>query len=54
MEIATRYDIKCAPSIIERAVAIVTQYRKYALKAGVPDIWTAKIEEEIESSISLL
>lgn len=54
LAIADRYGVKGASKIIEDAIAVVRNYRRYALKAGVPEAWINRIEEEIESRISEL
>lgn len=47
LELAKRYNIKGANSIIDKAIAIVGNYEHYAQEAGVPPHWIQKITEEI-------
>ncbi|MCM1521009.1 MAG: type II toxin-antitoxin system HipA family toxin [Lachnoclostridium sp.] len=47
LEIAARFDVKDASSIVNKAVDAVSSYRKYAISAGVPEPWIKRIEEEI-------
>lgn len=54
LQIASRYNIKGASSIIESSIGIIRNYRKYALKAGVPESWIIRIEEEINDRIGRL
>ncbi len=51
MSVARRFNIKGASSIIEDAQSVVSDYRKYALKAGVDEQWIVKIENEIASRL---
>lgn len=54
LEVAARYDIKSALSIIETCVETARKYREYAMQAGVPQTWITCIEEEIADRASLL
>lgn len=54
LEIAARYNIKGASSIIEACMETARKYREYALKAGVSQTWITRIEEEIADRASLL
>lgn len=54
LELAARYGIKEAAAIIEAACEAVRNYRQYAVQAGVPELWTGRIEEEIDGRIALL
>lgn len=46
-ELAKRYNIKGANSIIDKAISIVRNYEHYAQQAGVSPHWIQKITEEI-------
>lgn len=46
LELAKRYNIKGAGSIIERAVGVVSNYDHYAELAGVSGYWRRQIKEE--------
>lgn len=54
LEVASRYNIKGASSIIETSIEAVKKYRQYALQAGVPEFWIGRIEEEINDRVALL
>lgn len=54
LEIARRYDIKGATSLIERVVSCVHDYRKYAEMAKVDVLWTNRIQEEISHRVAAL
>lgn len=47
LHIASRYGIKGVSKIIDQAIEAVSNYRKYASLAGVPDHWITRIESEI-------
>ena len=47
LELAKRYNIKGANSIIDKAITIVRNYEHYAQQAGVSPHWIHKITEEI-------
>lgn len=47
LQIAKRYNIKGAESIINKAVDVVSNYAHYAQLAGISEEWTNKIFEEI-------
>ena len=51
MEIARKYNVKGALSVIEKVKSVAGKYRDYAIRAGVADNWIAKIEEEIAARI---
>lgn len=52
MEIAKRYNIKSASSIIDSVKTVAANYRKYGEQSGVNDKWITIIEKEISSRIS--
>lgn len=54
LELAARFSIKGASSIVDKAVATVTSYRKHAIAAGVPEQWIKRIEEDISQRVSNL
>ena len=54
LEVASRYNIKGASSIIETSIEAVKKYRQYALQVGVPEFWIGRIEEEINDRVALL
>lgn len=47
LELAKRYNVKGADSIIGKAIAVVSSYEHYAAQAGVSPHWTQTIKEEI-------
>lgn len=47
LELAERYNIKCANAIIDNAASIVSDYEHYAKQAGVNNYWINQIKEEI-------
>lgn len=47
LELAKRYNIKGANSIIDNAITIVRNYEHYAQQTGVSPHWIQKIKEEI-------
>ena len=47
LELAKRYNVKGADSIIGRAIAVVSNYEHYAAQAGVSPHWIQTIKEEI-------
>lgn len=47
LELAKRYNMKGANSIIDKAITIVRNYEHYAQQAGVSPHWIQKIKEEI-------
>lgn len=51
MSVAARFGVKGASSIIDKAVASVTSYRRHAVAAGVDERWISAIEHEIASRI---
>ncbi|MDE5797177.1 MAG: type II toxin-antitoxin system HipA family toxin [Muribaculaceae bacterium] len=51
---ARKYSIKNVDSIITQACSAVTNYRKYALEAGVNESWISIIEQEISSRLKAL
>lgn len=52
LALAARFNIKGASGIIDKAVDVVTDYRKFAIEAGVPELWIQKIESEIAELVS--
>lgn len=52
--IAKDYNIRGAGTIIEKVIAVVSCYSKYAALAGVNEYWTRKIEEEIDERIAFI
>lgn len=54
LAIASSFNIKNASSKIDKAIASVRNYRQYALEAGVPEPWIAKIESEINDRLNHL
>lgn len=54
LEIAKRYNIKNAGSIIDSVIDIIGNYKKYGEEAGVPSEWIDLIEQEIQSRIALI
>lgn len=52
LELAKRYNIKGADSMIEKAISIVSNYDRYAEQAGVSGFWRSQIKEEIGYRIS--
>ena len=51
LQIARRYNIKGANSIINKAIGAVSNYPHYAQLAGISDEWTNKVLEEIKHRI---
>ncbi|MBQ7854850.1 MAG: type II toxin-antitoxin system HipA family toxin [Muribaculaceae bacterium] len=51
LQIAKRYNIKGAESIINKAVDVVSNYAHYAQLANIDEHWTNKISEEINCRI---
>ena len=51
LQIAKRYNIKGAESIVNKAVDVVSNYAHYAQLANVDEHWTNKISEEINCRI---
>lgn len=54
LEVATRFNIKAASSIINEAVDAVSNYRSYATEANIPEAWIKIIEAEISDRIKHL
>ena len=48
LELAKRYNVKGANTIIDKVISIVGNYEYYAETAGISPYWTHKIKEEIE------
>ena len=46
LELAKRYNIKGADTLIEKAVGVVSRYEDYARQAGIDGYWLQKIREE--------
>lgn len=51
LTIARTFSIKGAKNVVDLAVDVLSNYRSYAEKAGVDDLWAAKIDQEITSRI---
>lgn len=51
LQIAKRYNIKGAESIVNKAVDVVSNYAHYAQLANIDEHWTNKISEEINCRI---
>ena len=47
LELAKRYNVKGADSIIDKAIAVLNNYEHYAAQAGVSQYWVQMIKEEI-------
>lgn len=54
LEIAKKYNIKGADSLIEKAIGVVSDYQKYADIAGVDAYWSHQIKEEMNDRIEML
>ena len=54
LEVAKKYNIKGADSLIEKAIGIVSDYQRYAQIAGVDGYWIHQIQEEINDRIEIL
>ena len=54
LQIAKRYNIKGAESIINKAIEVVSNYAYYAQLANIDEHWTNKITEEISYRIGVL
>ena len=54
LQIARRYNIKGAETIINKAIDVVSNYTHYAQLAGISDEWTNKVLEETKYRINLL
>ncbi len=54
LEMAKRYNIKGADSIMEKAIYIVSNYNQYAEQAGISSVWRRQIKDEIEHRINNL
>lgn len=52
LEVAKRYSITEANAIIDNAVTIASNYRDYAMRAGVEELWIEKITSEISDRIA--
>ncbi|GAB0483123.1 type II toxin-antitoxin system HipA family toxin [Alistipes indistinctus] len=46
LELAKRYNVKGADTLIEKAIGVVSDYERYAQQAGVSGYWTQRIKEE--------
>ena len=46
LELAKRYNIRGADTLIEKAVDVVSRYEHYAQQAGISGYWLQKIKEE--------
>ena len=47
LELAKRYNIKGAETMIDKAIAVLNNYEHYAAQAGVSQYWVQTIKEEI-------
>lgn len=54
LEVAKKYNIKGADSLIEKAIDVVSDYQRYADVAGVDGYWSHQIKEEINDRIEML
>ncbi|MDL2306180.1 type II toxin-antitoxin system HipA family toxin [Bacteroides sp. OttesenSCG-928-D19] len=54
LEVAKKYNIKGADSLIEKAISAVSDYPRYAQMAGVDGCWSHQIKEEINYRIEVL
>ena len=54
LEVAKKYNIKGADSLIEKAIGVVSDYQRYAHIAGVDGYWSHQIKEEINDRIEML
>lgn len=54
LELAKKYNIKGADSLIEKVISIVSDYQQYAHMAGVDSYWIHQIKEEINYRIEAL
>lgn len=54
LQIAKRYNIKGAESIINKAIEVVSNYAYYAQLVNIDEHWTNKIVEEISYRIGVL
>lgn len=54
LQIAKRYNIKGAESIINRAIDVVSNYTHYAQLTNIDEYWANKIIEEISYRIGAL
>ncbi|MCD8207270.1 MAG: type II toxin-antitoxin system HipA family toxin [Bacteroidales bacterium] len=53
LEVAKKYNICRANTLIDNAIAVVRNFRSYALAAGIDDDWTARIQAEIDRRLSV-
>lgn len=54
LEVAKKYNIKGADSLIEKAISAVSDYPRYAQMAGIDGYWSHQIKEEITYRIEVL
>jgi serine/threonine-protein kinase HipA len=54
LEVAKKYNIKGADSLIEKAIGIISDYQRYAQMAGVDGYWIHQIKEEVDYRIEAL
>jgi len=54
LEVAKKYNIKGADSLIEKAIGVVSDYQRYADVAGVDGYWSHQIKEEVNYRIEVL
>lgn len=52
MSIASRYGIKGAEGIVEKCVAVASDYATYAVQADIPERWTMAISDEIAQRVA--
>lgn len=54
LEVAKKYNIKGADSLIEKAIGVVSDYQRYADVARVNGYWSHQIKKEINDRIEML
>lgn len=54
LEVAKKYNIKGADSLIEKSIGVASDYQRYAQMAGVDGYWSHQIQEEINDRIEIL
>lgn len=54
LAVASRFEIKGAASLINRAIEAASRYETFALEAGVPAEWVKRIQGELRSRINAL
>lgn len=53
LALAKKFDIKSAPTLINKALSVISNYREFAMLADVPEIWINRIEAEIQSRLTM-